>query len=189
MNVVWLASKLEAQGHRVVRAREPGGTALGEGIRPLLLHAESPPTARAALLLFEAARAELVDRVLRPSLAAGAVVICDRFTDSTLAYQGYGDGLPLPEIELANTLATQGLSPDVTILLDIDPAIGLRRRRHSTEWNVMDARSLEYHRRVRRGFQELAAQQPARWLVLDATRPLAILRSKILERIDAQLVC
>ena len=183
-NAAWLVEWLAARGRRVLRVREPGGTPLGEQIRSLLLDAASPLTPCASLLLFEAARAELVETVIKPALADGDVVVSDRFADSTLAYQGYGEGLPLDDILLANRLATGGLQPDLSILLDLDPSIGLARRKGSEEWNVIDARSLEFHRRVRDGFLQLAAVEPSRWLVLDANRPLAIIRSDIAARLE-----
>lgn len=182
-NAAWLADWLAGRGERVVRTREPGGTAVGERVRALLLADAPAASARAALLLFEAARAELVETVIRPALSGGAVVICDRFTDSTLAYQGFGEGLPLHEVRVANALATGGLVPDLTILLDLDPAIGLDRRARGADWNSMDARALSFHQRVRAGFRALAEQEPARWLVLDADQPLPVLHSAIAARL------
>ncbi len=184
VNIAWLAQWLLDQGHGVVLAREPGGTALGERIRDLLLDGLSPPEPHAALLLFEAARAQLVHDVIKPALAAGNVVLCDRFADSTLAYQGYGDGLPIERITQLNAVATDGLRPDLTILLDIDPEKGLSRRRSSAAWNEIDARDLAFHRRVRDGFVALARQEPDRWLVVDADQPLAEVRESIVARLS-----
>jgi dTMP kinase len=184
-NVAWLKEWFEERHFRVVAAREPGGTALGEQIRSLLLQPSSAPTGYASLLLFEAARAELVAHVLRPALEGGDVVICDRFTDSSLAYQGYGEGLPLEQVRRANELATQGLKPDLTILLDLDAEEGLRRRQQSAEWNAIDDRPLAFHRAVRDGFLALAAAEPSRWLVVDAARPLEGVRSRIETRLLA----
>lgn len=183
-NVAWLASWLTARGRRVVTAREPGGTEVGERIRPLLLQPASPISPMASLLLFNAARAELVTRVIRPALLAGQVVICDRFTDSTLAYQGYGDGVPLDVVRAANALGCQGLAPDLTILLDLDAAEGLYRRRHSRAWNAMDDRPLAFHQAVRDGFLALAAADPGRWLVVDASRPLDEVQAAIAARLE-----
>jgi len=157
---------------------------LGERIRSLLLDGELPPTPMASLLLFEAARAQLVSTVIQPALGAGTIVLCDRFTDSTLAYQGYGEGLPLATIDELNALATGGLIPRLTILFDIDPIIGLQRRGTAGAVNAMDARDLEFHRRVRQGFLVLASQFPDRWLMLDATRPLDDLRRQIARRLE-----
>jgi dTMP kinase len=111
------------------------------------------------------------------------VVICDRFTDSTLAYQGYGEGLSLDVIRILNDLATGGLAPDATILLDLDPLVGLQRRRATQEWNQMEDRDLAFHRQVRAGFRDLAAADPERWLVVDASRPLGEVQGAIEARI------
>ena len=181
-NAAWLRADLEAQGRRVVAAREPGGTPLGEAIRPLLLGGPEPPVGYPALFLFAAARAELIARTIRPALAGGADVICDRFTDSTLAYQGYGDGLPLPIIRQVNAIATGGLVPDLTILLDLDVALGLRRKQ-GQEWNVFDDRDLAFHGAVRAGFLAMAAEDPGRWLVVDAAQPLPAVRAAIHSRL------
>ena len=181
-NAAWLRAELEAQGRRVVVAREPGGTPLGEAIRPLLLGGTEPPVGYPALFLFAAARAELVGRTLRPALAGGADVICDRFTDSTLAYQGYGDGLPLGIIRQVNAIATGGLVPDLTVLLDLDVALGLRRKQ-GQEWNAFDDRDLAFHGAVRAGFLTLAAEDPGRWLVVDAAQPLPTVRVAIHSRL------
>ncbi|HWE62404.1 MAG TPA: dTMP kinase [Chloroflexota bacterium] len=180
--VAWLASWLEARGRRVVTAREPGGTPVGEQVRSLLLRSGEHMSAYTSLLLFNAARAELVTRVLQPALAAGSIVICDRFTDSTLAYQGYGEGVPLETVRRANDLGSQALMPDLTILLDIDAEEGLRRRRQSSEWNTIDDRPLAFHQAVRSGFLALAAQEPRRWLVIDAARPVEEVQEAIASR-------
>jgi dTMP kinase len=184
VNIAWLAEWFIAEGHDVTLVREPGGTALGERIRELLLDGASPPERRAALLLFEAARSQLVHDVIGPAIAAGTVVLCDRFSDSTLAYQGYGDGLPLDQIQQLNAVATGGMRPDLTILLDIEPELGLSRRRDSTVWNAIDARDIAFHRRVRAGFLSLATQEPDRWLILDGARPLPEVRESIVARLS-----
>ena len=181
-NAAWLRGQLEARGRRVVLVREPGGTPLGEAIRPLLLGGAEPPAGYPALFLFAAARAELVARTIRPALAGGADVLCDRFTDSTLAYQGHGDGLPLDIIRQVNAIATGGLVPDLTILLDLDVALGLRRKQ-GQEWNAFDARDLAFHGAVRAGFLALAAEDPGRWLVVDAAQPLPAVRAAIDSRL------
>jgi dTMP kinase len=182
-NVRWLAGWFREQGRRVVVGRDPGSTGLGEGIRQLALHGQEAPVAMASLFLFEAARAQMVSQVIGPALARGEVVICDRFTDSTLAYQGYGDGLSLETIQALNGLATGGLAPDVTFLLDLDPLIGLQRRRATEEWNQMEDREVTFHQQVRAGFRSLAAAEPDRWLVVDASRPLAEVQAVIEARI------
>lgn len=185
--VAWLASWLGARGIPVVTAREPGGTPIGEHIRSLLLHPPAPIAAATSLLLFNAARAELVRGVLRPALAAGQIVLCDRFADSTLAYQGYGEGLPLADVRAANELGSQGLVPDFTILLDVAAEVGLRRRRREGEWNAMDDRAVEFHRAVRDGFLQLAAAEPHRWLIVDAALPVEAVRAVIASRVERLL--
>ena len=159
-------------GRQAVACREPGGTALGERLRAALFAAtldEPPPSPAAELLTFNAARAQLVREVIRPALDRGAVVICDRFADSTVAYQQYGRGLDAALVASAIAVATGGLTPDLTVLLDLDPAEAARRVSGQTDY--LEREALDFHRRVRRGFLELAAAEPSRWLVLDATKP------------------
>lgn len=147
--------------------REPGGTALGEQVRGLLLdpaHGEVDP--RAELMLMLAARAQHVAERIEPALAAGTDVVVDRFSASTLAYQGYGRGLPLEEIRQACDLATGGRWPDLTILLDLDVATGASRRRHELPDRIESA-DTAFHERVREGFRRLAAAEPGSWVVLD----------------------
>ena len=166
-----LETVLRARGHTVLRTREPGGDPVGERVRELLLHVGGATlSAEAELLLFEAARAQNVSGLVRPALDAGHVVLCDRFTDSTLAYQGYGRGLSLDFIREANAFATGGLTPDRTILLDLPPADGLARQTRA-EQNRLDRESLAFHERVRAGFLEVAAREPKRVVVVDAARP------------------
>lgn len=167
-----LVDSLRATGRSVVPLREPGGTTIGERIRALLLDlAESPMQIETEALLFLAARRELVhDRVL-PALKAGEIVICDRFADATLAYQGYGRGMDLATLRALNAFATGGLQPDLTLLLDLPVEDGLKRRKQDpAEWNRFDAASLVFHQQVRRGYAELAAEEPRRWRRIDAAR-------------------
>jgi dTMP kinase len=168
-NARHLAAWLAARGVAVTSTREPGGTALGEEVRALVLGPARAPSALTSLLLFSASRAELVRQVIRPALAAGRVVICDRYTDSTLAYQGYGDGLPLEEIQTVNRLATGGLTPDLTYLLDVPVEVGLARRAGAGDWNGIDARDRAFHQRVREGFLALARMEAVRFRVIDAS--------------------
>lgn len=167
-----LAARASAAGCEAVACREPGGTALGERLRAALLGGEAPG-ARAELLVFAAARAQLVGEVVRPALARGALVLCDRFADSTLAYQHHGRGLPLAEVEAANAAATGGLAPRLTLLLDLDPALG--RRRAGGAGDYIEREGDGFHERVRAGYLALAAAAPARWRVLDAGRAPAAL--------------
>jgi dTMP kinase len=165
-----LAAELERRGQRAVLTREPGGTRLGEQVRELLLgRLDLGIDPRADALLFNAARAQLVAEVVRPALEDGSVVLCARFADSTLAYQGYGAGLPIEELRTLARVATGGLEPDLTILLDVDPEIGIQRKAAGSR-NRFESIDLDFHRRVRAGFLELAAGEPRRWRVVDSSR-------------------
>lgn len=170
-----LAAALEAAGIEVVLTREPGGTRLAELVRGLLKdEREDPPCDRSELLLFLAARAQLVKNVIRPALAAGKWVVSDRFSDSTFAYQGYGRGLPLDVIRLANDFACDGLKPDLTLLLDVDAATAARRMRGREAATATTADRIEqagdaFHARLAQGFQELAAAEPERIKRIDAS--------------------
>lgn len=165
-----LAARLRARGIEPVVTREPGGTPLAEGIRELLLDPARRPGAMSEALLMEAARADLVASLVRPALAAGRVVLCDRYDDSTLAYQGAGRGLDSGLLVTLNQAATGGLEPDLTLLYDVPPEVGLARRENAAgETNRLDREPADFHQRVRRGFLELAAAEPSRWVVLDAT--------------------
>ncbi len=190
-----LAEFLSQQGYRVLTTREPGGTEIGGQIRQILLN-ESRNTGmipRTEILLFLAARAQIVEEVIRPHLAQGGLVLSDRYGDSTLAYQGYGHGTDLQVLRQLLAFATGGLKPDLTILMDLDVTVGLGRRRSSGgEWNRLDAYPLEFHRRVRDGYLQLAAEEPERWIVIDSARPAAEvqsdLRTAILRRLEKQAV-
>ena len=165
-----LAAELAQRGHRVALTREPGGTRLGERVREILLgRADLEIAPLADALLFNAARAQLVAEVVRPALSAGSIVLCARFADSTLAYQGHGAGLPILDLRALATVATGGLDPDLTILLDVDPETGIRRKAPGAR-NRFEAIDLEFHRRVRQGFLELAGDAPDRWRVVDSSR-------------------
>lgn len=180
------AARLEAHlgenGIAVLRTREPGGTRLGERVRELLLDggpfAGDPPAggppAGAAIdpladaLLFSAARRQLVEEIIRPTIDAGTTVVCARFADSTLAYQGYGAGVPLATLRALEQIATGGLRPDLTILLDLPPEVGLGRKGPGDQTRFELGFDLDFHRRVRDGFLALAADEPARFAVVDA---------------------
>lgn len=178
--IALLEAALRARGHAVARTREPGGDPVGERVRDLLLQRDVAPVApEAELLLFGAARAQNVRSVVRAALAAGQVVLCDRFTDSTLAYQGHGRGLPLDLIRRVNAFAAGGLVPDRTFLLDLPPAEGLARQAEAQQ-NRLDRESLVFHERVRRGFLEAAAAEPGRIVRLDATQTADALAEQIL---------
>ncbi|HLC20608.1 MAG TPA: dTMP kinase [Candidatus Methylomirabilis sp.] len=169
-----LGTHLRALAEEVVETRDPGGTTIGKEIRTLLLSPESAPMSDAAeLLLYEASRAQLVREVVAPSLARGAVVLCDRFTDSTLAYQGFGRGLDLDMIRRLNQFATDGLAPDLTVLLDLDPGMGLLRCTKGSgalpsSRDRIEAEPLDFHQRIREGYLALARDDPDRIRVIDA---------------------
>ena len=169
-----LAAALEARGIDVLLVREPGGTPLGEKVRPLIKdQLEDPPCDRCELLLFLAARAQLVRNVIRPALAAGRWVVSDRFSDSTIAYQGYGRGLPLDAVAAANDFACEGLRPDLTLLLDVSPETAAERMRGREAATHTAADRIElagdaFHARLREGFAALAKGEPGRIRVIDA---------------------
>ncbi len=163
-----LAERLRAAGLTVRLVREPGGTALGEAVREILLDpANAGMTAPTELLLYEASRAQLVNDVLRPALDAGEIVLLDRFYDSTTAYQAFGRDLPRADVAAANRIATGGLTPDRTIVLDLDPEVGLARATHSGA-DRLESEDLAFHVAVREGFLALAAEEPDRVVVVDA---------------------
>jgi len=178
--IALLKNALESEGRTVCVTREPGGDALAEAVRRLVLHEEM--TARAELLLFLASRAQNVERVIRPRLEAGDVVLCDRFTDSSLAYQGYGRELGREAVHMLNTFATGGLFPDLTFLLDLEPTVGLERQ---SDRNRMESETLAFHERVRKGFLTEAANDTQRFCVLDATQPVESLHQQIRARLHA----
>ena len=156
----------------VIRTREPGGTAIGDQIRTVIMNMKNKSMdPRAEILLFCASRAQLVEELIRLSLAQGKPVLCDRYADSTLAYQGYGHGLDLETLSRLLDFATGGLKPDLTLLFDLPAEAGLRRRlSNHEEWNRMDDYALQFHERVRQGYLTMAASDPQRWVVIDADR-------------------
>jgi dTMP kinase len=165
-----LVEHLKEEGYTVFPTREPGGTSIGEQIR-LVIHdlknVEMHP--RAETLLYQSARAQIVEQVIRPRLAAGETVISDRYSDSTIAYQGYGHQQDLEQVRALVRYATGGLMPNVTILLDVDVELGLKRKtQDGNEWNRLDAYTVEFHKRVRAGYLDMARAEPQRWIVIDA---------------------
>ena len=182
-----LAARLRRRGLDPVVTREPGGTPLGEGARALLLDQAHWLRPETEVLLLEAARAELVARVIRPALTAGRVVLCDRYDDSTLAYQGGGRGLDPEALARLNRFATGGLKPDLTFLFDLAPAVGLARRSNAGGANRLDLEPAEFHVRVRERYLELARQEPGRFVVLDAGAPPESLEARIADAVDARL--
>ncbi|HEC35963.1 MAG TPA: dTMP kinase [Anaerolineae bacterium] len=184
-----LTEYLRRQGYDVILAREPGGTPIGDQVRGVLhdpANTDMHPWAEA--FLYSASRAQLVARVVRPALAAGKVVVCDRYADSTLAYQGYGRGLSLELLWEITRLATGGLMPDLTLYLDIQPDRGLQRRLlGGEEWNRLDRETLAFHRRVRAGYLEMAGLEPERWVVVDAARSVEEVQAEIRALVEARL--
>lgn len=181
-----LVDALRAEGHDTLRTREPGGTPLGERVRELVLDpAHGPVDARAEALLFAAARAAHVAQLIRPALAAGRTVVCDRFADSSAAYQGAGRGLGLDRVAELNAWATAGLVPDLTVLLDVPAGTGRTRReaRDGTAGDRLETEPDAFHDANRAAFLELAGRAPERYLVLDATRPAGELSAAVRERL------
>ena len=207
-----LYGHLHARGFPVILVREPGGTRISDLIRRIVLdlqHTEMAPITE--LLLFSAARAQLVNETIRPYLSHGGIVLCDRYADSTYAYQGYGLGRPMDELRFVTRLATGGLEPDVTIYLDLSAEEGLDRKRlkrastrsdrfaglgvehtepapaHQEDWNRLDARELAFHKRVEMGYRELIAQNPPRWRSFDARQPVDALGDQIRSALEPLL--
>ena len=188
-HIPYLVEYLREKGHTVFPTREPGGTSISEQIREILhdlKNAEMHP--HTETLLYQAARAQIVEQVIRPRLAAGEVVISDRYYDSTIAYQGYGHQQNLDEIRLLVKYATGGLAPDLTILLDLDVEVGLnRKKQNGVEWNRMDAHEVEFYRRVRAGYLEMVKAEPKRWVVADASQSWDKVQENLREKILAAL--
>jgi len=165
-----LQQSLLGLGYEVILTEEPGGTLISLRIREVLLsvdHTNMKPLTE--LLLYNAARAQHIEEVILPALNRGAVVITDRFTDSTFAYQGYGRGIDLSLLESIDRIATDGLRPDMTMLLDLDVETGLKRNRRINKTDRLELEDVEFHKRVRKGYHELAAKEPERIKVLDAS--------------------
>jgi dTMP kinase len=168
-HIPYLVEYLREKGYQVFPTREPGGTSIGEQIREVihdLKNAEMHPCTET--LLYQAARAQIVEEVIRPRLQAGEIVLSDRYADSTIAYQGYGHQQNIEQVGALIKYATGGLIPDLTVLLDLDVEVGLKRKQKADEWNRLDAYTIEFHRRVRAGYLEMARQDPSRWVVIDA---------------------
>jgi dTMP kinase len=184
-----LATELRAAGHEVVTVREPGGTPAGEKIRAILLGEGGAVSVdpRADALLFNASRAQLVADVIEPALARGAIVIADRFADSTLAYQGYGSGLPLDALRAIITFATAGRTPDLTLLLDLAADQGLARKSGSGRTRFEEGFDAAFHARVADGFRALAAAEPTRWRLLDASAAPEALAAQISQAVQGAL--
>jgi dTMP kinase len=174
-----LAEFLQAHGRSVVLTREPGGTEISEQIREVILSTRNQSIAHETeALLFSAARAQIVREIIQPALAAGKIVLCDRYADSTLAYQGYGLGVDLNDLRAITRFATGGLVPQLTFYIDVPPEIGIARKKQG-ETNRLDQKAIAYHSRVRAGFLEMARAEPARWVLVDGTETVEQVQKKI----------
>jgi dTMP kinase len=185
-----LGGYLEGRGHEVVPVREPGGTALGEKVRAILLEDGPEPIAPVAeLLLYEACRAQITERVIYPALARGATVVCDRFTDSTVAYQGFARGLGAEAVERVNRMAAPGPDPDLTLVIDCEPEVGLDRaweRIKSSRGpgeDRFEREEMEFHRKVRQGYLELARAEPGRVKVIDGGGTVEEVHARVIEAV------
>ncbi len=184
---------LRQKGHVVHCAREPGGTSIGEQVRHILhdvQNAEMHPLTE--ILLYSASRAQLVVQVIRPTLNQGGIVLCDRYVDSTYAYQGYGHRLSLNALQTITCFATDSLKPDLTILLDVPAKISLKRRKQANltgegEWNRMDQMKLDFYERVRQGYTALAQVDPERWYFIDASLDIEAIHQQICSIVDTSL--
>ena len=186
--ITLLADFLRQQGYDVLTTREPGGTPIGEQIRSVLMSMKNEDMhARSEILLFQASRAQLVERVIRPHLAHGGIVLSDRYADSTLAYQGYGRGVDLVQLRTLIDFATGGLKPDLTLLLDMDAQEGLRRRNKGGQINRLDALEIEFYQRVSHGFRLMAEQEPERWVKIDAARAPESVQIDVREAVTRRL--
>ncbi len=183
-----LAARLREDGRDVLLTHEPGGTDLGRALRRMLLEEATPgPAPETELLLYLADRAEHVRRLIRPALERGTIVVADRFSDSTIAYQSYGRGLALDTVRAIDAFARGGLSPSLTFVLDLPPEQGLARARQVGPADRMEREALEFHQRVRDGFHAIARDEPRRVLVLDARLPIDDLARRIAQRTRALL--
>lgn len=188
-HIPYLVEYFRERGRVIFPTREPGGTSIGEQIREILhslKNTEMHP--RTETLLYQAARAQFVEQVIRPRLALDEIVLSDRYYDSTLAYQGYGHQQDLEQVRALVKYATGGLVPDLTILLDVDVEIGLKRKQTADEWNRLDAYTVDFHRRVRAGYLELVKQDPVRWRVVDASREWQSVQEELRQVIESRLI-
>lgn len=179
--IVLLAAYLREQGYEVIQTREPGGTSIGDQIRAVLHDvANEEMQAVTELLLYSASRAQLVRELVQPALDAGKIILCDRYADSTIAYQGYGRRLDLQELHMLTQFATGGLKPHMTFLLDIDVERGLARRQvNGEEMNRLDLEAVSFHQKVRSGYHMLVEAEPERWVVVDADRSVNMIQEDL----------
>ena len=189
-----LAQHLQSLGHDVLIRREPGGTPIGDQIRAVLHDVNNVDmTCETEFLLYSASRAQLVRQILAPHLARGGVAVCDRFAASSMAYQGYGRQLDLAAIRTITQFATGGLTPDLTVYLDLPVEVGIQRKQsayaaQTGEWNRLDRQTLDFHQRARQGYLEMAQADPNRWLIVDATQSVADTQATIRTRLAPWLM-
>ncbi|MBK9924702.1 MAG: dTMP kinase [Anaerolineales bacterium] len=188
-HIPYLVEYLREKGYVVFPTREPGGTSISEQVRDILhdlKNAEMHP--RTETLLYQAARAQIVEQVIKPRLADGEIVISDRYYDSTIAYQGYGHQQDREQVRALVKYATGGLVPDLTILLDLDVEVGLqRKKKNGLEWNRMDAHEVAFYERVRAGYMEMVKQEPDRWVVVDSGQKWDDVQAELRKVIVAKL--
>lgn len=183
-----LVDHLQAQGHEVLLTREPGGTEIGDQIRQVIMSLENKSMSpEAEFLLFSASRAQVVRELIEPQLERGGIVVCDRFYDSSLAYQGYGHELDLELLRTITGFVSGGLVPDLTFLLDLTSELGLERRKHDGRWNRLDDYDLAFHERVREGYHRLAELDPDRWVQIDAAQIEDEIQEQIRETVARRL--
>ena len=185
-----LVEYLSERGHIVFSTREPGGTSISEQIRDILhdlKNAEMHP--RTETLLYQAARAQIVEQVIKPRLDVGEIVISDRYYDSTIAYQGYGHQQNLEQVRALVKYATGGLVPDLTVLLDLDVEVGLqRKKKNNAEWNRMDDHEVQFYQRVRAGYLEMVKQEPNRWVIVDSGQKWESVQDELRKVIEGRII-
>lgn len=182
-----LAEYLKNNGKEVLLTREPGGKGLGEKVREILLNYDGEVSDRCESFLFLADRAQNIDIIVNPAVEEGKIVLCDRHIDSTVAYQGYGRGLDIERINMLNNLATNGRKPDLTFVFDIDVETSMKRV--GKEKDRMESAGIDFHNRVRKGYLELAEQEPQRIMVLNATKSIEEIHKNIIDIINEKLKC
>lgn len=183
-----LVENLRSEGYIIYPTREPGGNKIGEQIREVLLDSRNTDmNIRAETLLYQAARAQVVEQSFRPRVVSGEIVITDRYYDSTIAYQGYGREQDIDTVKLLIDYATNGLKPNFSVLLDVDRDEGLRRKKGQNEWNRMDGQSLEFHSRIHQGYHDLVKEEPERWIVINANQPLENVKRDVIAKVSSRI--
>jgi dTMP kinase len=179
-----LYAYLEKKGHKIIKTREPGGTAFGESLRNAFLHAKMKVYPLSELLVFMAMRAQHVDELIQPALREGAIVLCDRFTDASYAYQGYGRGIDLSIIEMLNKLVTKEIKPDLTILLNCPVERGLTRKAESAFMDRFEKEELSFHRKINGAYEKLSKEEPKRFFVVDGTLEINTIHNAIRKKVE-----